>query len=121
MTVPPKSKLCPLPSVDFSNVRIGELTKNTNYGVYGKYDDTVDLSEAVVYEIAAVQDIQRGFCQLICTVEGEKPAVYSAEITRIPQTYVKLTDETDIKNMNKLLEMLDEDDDVQNVYHNWEE
>ena len=45
----------------------------------------------------------------------------SAEITRIPQTYVKLTDETDIKNMNKLLEMLDEDDDVQNVYHNWEE
>ena len=54
-------------------------------------------------------------------LEAEGITFASAEITRIPQTYVKLTDETDIKNMNKLLEMLDEDDDVQNVYHNWEE
>lgn len=97
-------------SCDFSNVRIGELTKNTNYGVYGKYDDTVDLSEAVVYEIAAVQDIQRGFCQLICTVEGEKPAVYSAEITRISYNdkdknmIIRVTDEELLKKTGGIVQ-----------------
>ncbi len=44
-----------------------------------------------------------------------------AEVKKIPQTYVQLTDENDIKGMNKLLDLLDEDDDVQEVYHNWEE
>ena len=43
-----------------------------------------------------------------------------AEITKIPQTLVELTDETDIKNMNKILDLLEEDDDVQEVYHNWD-
>lgn len=43
----------------------------------------------------------------------------SAEVSMIPQTTVDLTSEDDIKNMNKLLEMLEDDDDVQNVYHNW--
>ena len=37
----------------------------------------------------------------------------------IPQTTVDLTNEDDVKNMGKLLEMLEDDDDVQNVYHNW--
>lgn len=43
----------------------------------------------------------------------------SAEVTRIPQTYVDLTDAEEIKNMNRILGLLDEDDDVQAVYHNW--
>jgi len=42
----------------------------------------------------------------------------SAEVMKIPQTTVELTDENDIKNMNKLIDMLDDNDDVQNVYHN---
>ncbi len=45
----------------------------------------------------------------------------SAEVTMIPQTWVELTDETDIKNLQKTLDLLDEDDDVQEVYHNWDE
>ena len=45
----------------------------------------------------------------------------SAEVTMIPQTWVELTDETAIKNLQKTLDLLDEDDDVQAVYHNWEE
>ena len=45
----------------------------------------------------------------------------SAEVTMIPQTYVDLTKEEDIKNIQKTLDLLDEDDDVQNVYHNWNE
>ena len=44
-----------------------------------------------------------------------------AEVTLIPQTYVSLTDETDIKNFQRTMDLLDDDDDVQNVYHNVEE
>ena len=44
----------------------------------------------------------------------------SAEVTMVPQTTTELTGEDDIKNMNKLLEMLEDNDDVQNVYHNWD-
>ena len=39
----------------------------------------------------------------------------------IPQTWVDLTDEGDIKSMNRILSLLDDEDDVQNVYHNWNE
>ena len=45
----------------------------------------------------------------------------SAEVTMIPQTYVTLTDEKDIKNLQKTLDLLEEDDDVESVYHNWDE
>lgn len=44
-----------------------------------------------------------------------------AGVTQIPQTYTELTDPDDLKKMNKLLDLLDEDDDVKNVYHNWDE
>ena len=45
----------------------------------------------------------------------------SAEVTMIPQNYVTLTDENDIRQLNRTLDLLDEDDDVQAVYHNWDE
>ena len=45
----------------------------------------------------------------------------SAEVTMIPQNYVELSSDDDIKKMNKILDLLDEDDDVQSVYHNWDE
>ncbi|MBQ1896408.1 MAG: YebC/PmpR family DNA-binding transcriptional regulator [Lachnospiraceae bacterium] len=45
----------------------------------------------------------------------------SAEVTMIPQNYVELSNEDDIKCLNRILDLLDEDDDVQNVYHNWDE
>ncbi|MGN1121934.1 MAG: YebC/PmpR family DNA-binding transcriptional regulator [Eubacteriales bacterium] len=44
----------------------------------------------------------------------------SCEQSKIPANYVTLTGEDDIKNMNKLLEMLEENDDVTNFWHNWE-
>ena len=43
----------------------------------------------------------------------------SAEVSMVPQSYGDLTDENDIKKMNRILDLLDEDDDVQAVYHNW--
>ena len=45
----------------------------------------------------------------------------SSEVTMIPQNYVELTNEDDIKLLQRILDILDEDDDVQNVYHNWDE
>ncbi len=54
-------------------------------------------------------------------LEGENIPMASAEVTMVPQTYVELTSEEDIKKMNKILDLLDEDDDVQAVYHNWDE
>lgn len=54
-------------------------------------------------------------------LEGENIPMASAEVTMVPQTYVELTSEDDIKKMNKILDLLDEDDDVQAVYHNWDE
>ncbi len=44
-----------------------------------------------------------------------------ADVTMIPQTWVELKDEQDIKMMNRILDLLDEDDDVQEVWHNWDE
>ena len=44
----------------------------------------------------------------------------SAEVEYIPSTYTALTSEDDIKNMNKMLEMFEDNDDVQAVWHNWE-
>lgn len=54
-------------------------------------------------------------------IENANIPIIDAEVSMIPQTYANLTDEEDIKKMNKLLELLDNDDDVKNVYHNWEE
>ena len=46
--------------------------------------------------------------------------VESAEEDKIPQNYVTLENEDDIKNMNLLIEHLEDSDDVQEIYHNWE-
>ena len=43
-----------------------------------------------------------------------------AEVTMIPQNWVTLSDEEDIKKMNRILDLLDAEDDVQNVYHSWD-
>ena len=54
-------------------------------------------------------------------LEEEGIPMASAEVTMIPQNYVALTDETALKQLNRTLDMLDEDDDVQAVYTNLEE
>ena len=54
-------------------------------------------------------------------LNAESISMASAEVTMIPQNYVALTDENDIKQLNRTLDILDEDDDVQAVYHNWDE
>ena len=54
-------------------------------------------------------------------LEEEGIPMASADVTMIPQNYMALTDETALKQLNRTLDMLDEDDDVQAVYTNLEE
>ena len=54
-------------------------------------------------------------------LEKEGIKMVQAEVTMIPQTWGQLTDEKDIKFFQRTLDLLDEDDDVQEVYHNWDE
>ena len=71
-----------------------------------------------VFEIYTVVD------DLYAVKEALEAAGYpimSAEKDKIPSTTVELTAEDDLKFMGLLVEMLEEDDDVMNVYHNWEE
>lgn len=54
-------------------------------------------------------------------IENANIEMAEASITMIPQTYTTLSDEDDIKKMNRLLNLLEDDDDVKNVFHNWDE
>ena len=61
------------------------------------------------------------FSEVRLRLEEAGVIMANAEVTMIPQTYVGLTREEDIKNIQKTLDLLDEDDDVQDVFHNWSE
>ena len=75
------------------------------------------VEEEDSFEIITAPD---DFSKVLEVVENENIPMVSADITMIPQTWVSLTDEQDIKMMNRILDLLDEDDDVQEVFHNWE-
>ena len=70
------------------------------------------------YEITTAPD---DFEAVNEALSNEGIAFVSAEVTMIPQTYVELTSEDDLKKMRRILSLLDEEYDVQNVYHNWDE
>lgn len=79
-------------------------------------DDFVEEEDS--FEVTTTPD---DFETVRKALEDAGVTMASAEVSMIPQTYVSLTDETDLKNINKILDLLDDDDDVQEVYHNWEE
>ncbi len=84
---------------DFSSKTIGVLDKNTLHGIYGEYSMATDLSECCEYEVALAQEVEKGFCQIITTVDESGPQVFSAEITKIyhndeeKNMIIKITDE----------------------------
>ena len=61
------------------------------------------------------------FGDVLAKLEEKGYTFASAGVDMVPQNYVKLEKEEDIKNMEKLIDMLEDNDDVQNVYHNWEQ
>ncbi len=83
------------------------------YALDNGADDFSGEDEA--YEIVCAPET---FGTLRQALEGEGYSFLSAEVTRIPDNEVTLTDENDLKFMGLLLENLEDDDDVQNVYHN---
>ena len=70
-----------------------------------------------VFEITTSPD---SFAAVVEALEGKGYTFLSAEVAMVPQNYIKLENEDDIKNMEKMIDLLEEDDDVQNVYHNWD-
>ncbi|WP_058487014.1 YebC/PmpR family DNA-binding transcriptional regulator [Defluviitalea phaphyphila] len=75
------------------------------------------ITEEEGYEIITSPE---NFSAVREAIENQGINMISAEVAMIPQTTTKLTDEQDIKKMKTLLNLLEDDDDVQEVYHNWE-
>ncbi len=75
------------------------------------------LSDGDVFEIRTEPN-DMGLVRDDLDAKGYK--FISAEVEYIPSTYTKLTTPDDIQNMGRMLEMFDESDDIQDVYHNWE-
>lgn len=76
------------------------------------------VEEEDSYEVLTVPE---DFSEVRLKLEEAGIPMANAEVTMIPQTWVEMTDEQDLKNIQKTLDLLEEDDDVQEVYHNWDE
>ncbi len=61
-----------------------------------------------------------GFSEVRKKLEELGVPMASAEVTMVPQNYISVTDPEDIKKINKMMDMFDDNDDVQDVYHNAE-
>ncbi len=72
-------------------------------------------------EVFDIKTLPDDFGAVLTALEEKGYTFLSAQVEMVPQTYVKLTDPDDIKNMEKLIDFLEENDDVQNVWHNWEQ
>lgn len=96
----------------------------------GDYDEDAVMMDALdagaddfnaednVFEITTDPD---AFNDVVKALEEKNYAFVSADISLVPQTYVKLESDEDVKNMEKLLDMLEDNEDVQNTYHNWDQ
>ena len=75
-------------------------------------------AEESVFEITTDPD---SFNDVTAALEAKGYVFAEAEIQMVPQNYIQLTGEDDIKNMTKLIDLLEDNEDVQNVWHNWEQ
>ena len=72
-------------------------------------------------EVFTVYTAPDDFASVLGALEEKGYTFLSARVEMVPQNYVALTSEEDIKNMEKLIDLMEEDDDVQNVWHNWDQ
>ncbi|MEG0847694.1 MAG: YebC/PmpR family DNA-binding transcriptional regulator [Niameybacter sp.] len=61
------------------------------------------------------------FSDVYAAIEATGIEMAQAEITMVPQTLATITAESDLKGWDKMIGLLEDDDDVQNIYHNYEE
>ena len=73
--------------------------------------------EGTIFEIYTDPD---AFQEVYNALEAAGYKFVSAQLEMVPQNYITVTDETDVKNLTKMLDMFEDNDDVQNVWHNWE-
>ena len=75
-------------------------------------------ADGPVFEITTDPD---SFNDVVAALEQKGYHFESADIEMVPQNYVVLSSEEDVKNMEKLLSSLEDNEDVQNVWHNWQQ
>ena len=75
-------------------------------------------ADGPVFEITTDPD---SFNDVVKALEKTGYTVASAEIEMVPQNYIVMTSEDDVRSMTKLLDMLEDNEDVQNVWHNWQQ
>ena len=75
-------------------------------------------ADGPVFDIKTDPD---SFNDVVAALEAKGYTFVSAEIEMVPQNYIKLDSEDDIKMMTKLLDMMEDNEDVQNVWHNWDQ
>ena len=78
--------------------------------------DDFSIEDEVIEIVCGPNDVTK----VADALKGLGYTVVSAEAEKVPSNYTKLEDEEDIRKMNLLLDTLEDNDDAQNVYHNWE-
>ena len=76
------------------------------------------VADGPVFEVTTDPD---SFNDVVKALEEKGYTFESAEIEMVPQNYITMTNEDDVRSMTKLLDMLDDNEDVQNVWHNWQQ
>ena len=113
--------------VSWSFDRKGVIVIDNEDGDYDEDAVMMDALEAGADDFNAEDDVFEittdpdAFNDVVKALEEKNYAFVSADISLVPQTYVKLESDEDIKNMEKLLDMLEDNEDVQNTYHNWDQ
>ena len=75
-------------------------------------------ADGPVFEVTTDPD---SFNDVVKALEEKGYSFESAEIEMVPQNYISMTSEDDVRSMTKLLDMLEDNEDVQNVWHNWQQ
>ncbi len=113
--------------VSWSFDQKGVLVIDNEDGDYEEDAVMMDALEAGASDFEPEEDVftvytdPDDFNVVVDTLTQKGYSFVSAQVEMVPQNYTKLESEDDIKNMTKMLEMLEDDDDVQNVWHSWEE
>ncbi|MCL2168422.1 MAG: YebC/PmpR family DNA-binding transcriptional regulator [Defluviitaleaceae bacterium] len=113
-------------SVNFQFDHIGQITVEKADGM--SEDELMEMvleagATDIITEDEGFEIITEplGLGGVLEALEGAGIPTLTAEVIMQPKMYTTLSDPADIKNMNKILNALEDDDDVQAVFHNWEE
>ena len=111
--------------VSWSFDRRGVIVIGNEDGAISEDDLILEALEAGADDITAEGEVfevttdSAVFQTVVDALESAGYSFLSAQVEMVPQTYIELSSEDDIKNMQKMLDMFEDNDDVQEVWHNW--